>query len=207
MGKIKFFPSFNIYHCNFLLILLNCDWYLFGGIKDEMQNDSAASKQKTPRHQIVFKRESYFSDAAAHFIILIGIVVSFIYFQGSSYMTYVYIFGSLIAIAWVLSIISLWQDYSISIITTDEGITEKHLRGGGWSYKWSEISEWNALLVGDGDKEIRFTTTVFKSKTYTLPIEKIGKNHYQSLKNVFIERCGKPTKIDSLMLANAPDDE
>lgn len=156
---------------------------------------------------MIFKRESYFADAAVYFIALIVIVVGFVYFRDSSFATYVYVISLIAVITWILSVISLWQDYSISIITTNEGITEKHLRGGGWSYKWSEISEWNALLVGDGNKEIRFTTTVFKSKTYTLPIEKIGKNHYQSLKNIFIEHCGKPTKIDSLMLANVPDDE
>jgi hypothetical protein len=199
--------SFNIHHCIFLLKLLNYDWYLIGGIKDAMHNEPDAAERKTSRHEIVFKRESYFSDAAAHFIVLIVIAVGFIYFLDSEFVTYVYVIALIAAVVWILAVISLWQDYRTSIIVDENDITEKYLTGGGWSYKWSEISEWNALLVGDGDREIRFTKPGSAPKTHTLPSEKIGKDHYRYLKDIFIEHCGQPTKIDSWTLANAPDDE
>src|SRR3954469_6978872 len=126
-----------------------------------MQNDPAASKVKTSEYEIIFKRESYFSDAATQLIFLVITIVGFkyfiVYFLGSG--VYTYVIGLIFAAVWILSIISLWQNYRTSIIVSDKGIAEKRLSGGGWSYKWSEISEWNDLIAGeDGDREIRFTT-------------------------------------------------
>jgi hypothetical protein len=170
-----------------------------------MQNDPADSKRNASRHEIVFKRESYFSEVAAHFIALLVIVVVFIYFFDSGFV--IYVIGLIAAVVWTVSVIRLWRDYGISIIVDEDGITETYLTGDSLRFEWREISQWYALLDGDHDYEIRFTITGSEPKTHTLPVYKIGNNHYPQLKDIFIEHCGKPAKIDARTLADQPNDE
>lgn len=173
-----------------------------------MQNDPNTLERKTSKQEIIFEKESYFADVVTFLIFTVAAAVGYIYsselgvFLGLSTGVVILI----IAVFWIFTIIPIIPTNPEIITVSDDGIAAKRSEGG-WSYKWSEINYWNALADSDGDRLIRFTTTDYKPKTHTLKMEVIDRHHYLRIRNIFITHCGKPTKVDSWLLANAPADE
>lgn len=155
--------------------------------------------------EIVFKRESYLGDAVS-FVVVSGLII-FSYYYLSPYLSNSFaLMVSLHVGIWLLLCIIVLSGYNRSIIISDESIAEKHrIGGGGWSYSWSEIDEWNATIEGeDGDREIKFTAG---GNTHALPLDIIDTPFYrQEIKSFFLRHCGKPTQVDSWLIANDTED-
>jgi hypothetical protein len=103
---------------------------------------------------------------------------------------------------WLLFGILFLSGYNTSLIISDDGIEVKY-RKGGWSCSWSEIDEWESTIDNEGTREIKLTAGI---NLHTLPSDIIdNKSYRQQIKRILLEHCGKPTKVDSWMIANDTD--